>query len=105
MWRFAPSLKYATAVAVAALSLQAAARTMPDAALIHAGAPAIQHPRGDAASGFVLAVSPGKTTRHVRMRRCLQSWDPGTQMSKSEWKRSCQRMIIRQPGMFGPDPL
>jgi hypothetical protein len=105
MWQPPASLRYAPAIAVAALCLQGAARSLPDAALVHAAAPAIQHHRGAAGPGVVPAASPGKTTRQARMRRCLQGWDASTQMSRSEWRRSCERMIIRQPGLFGPDPL
>jgi hypothetical protein len=39
------------------------------------------------------------------MRRCMQSWDLATQMSKREWRKTCRRVIIQQPYMFGPDPL
>jgi hypothetical protein len=35
----------------------------------------------------------------------MESWDASTQMSKREWRRTCQRAIIQQPGMFDPDPL
>jgi hypothetical protein len=105
MWQPRASLRYVPAIVVAALCLQGAARSIPDAALVHTAAPAIKHHRGAVAPGVVPAASPAKTTREARMRRCLQSWDPSTQMSKSEWRRSCERMIIRQPGLFGPDPL
>jgi hypothetical protein len=105
MLRFPVSLRYAPAIAVAALCLQAAASNVPGAAVAYAVAPAGQHARGEAGSGFVPAASQGKSARQARMRRCLQSWDPATQMSKGEWRRTCQRVIIQQPGMFGPDPL
>jgi hypothetical protein len=65
----------------------------------------IQHQRDAGSSGLVAAASQGKVARQARMRRFMQSRDPATQMSKREWKRTCQRVIIQQPGMFGPDPL
>jgi hypothetical protein len=104
MYRFRASLRYATAIAVAALWLRPAAGHVPAAGFVPAVAPAIGDPPGEAVR-LVPAASPGKTARQARMRRCLQSWDPATQMSKSEWRRTCQRVIIQQPGMFGPDPL
>src|SRR5262245_59476494 len=100
MSRFPGPLQYATAVALAALCVHAAAHAVS----IRAMEPLIQHLR-DGASSPVPAASQGKAARQVRMRRCMQSWDPSTQMSKREWKRSCQQMIIQQPYMFGPDPL
>jgi hypothetical protein len=69
------------------------------------------HPAAHAASDapatrdMVPAASQDKAAREARMRRCLQSWDPATQMSKREWRRTCQRVIVEQPGLYGPDPL
>ncbi len=103
MCRFPASVRYAAAMALAVLCVQAPADAGSDAVSIRAMEPLIQHLREG--SGLVPAASQGKAARQARMRRCLQSWDPATQMSKREWKQTCQRVIIQQPGMFGPDPL
>jgi hypothetical protein len=44
-------------------------------------------------------------SRQQRMRTCLNSWGPATQMSKREWRSTCRRVIIQYPGTFGPNPL
>jgi hypothetical protein len=106
MSRSSPSARYATAIALAGLWIGAPAAAAPDAVSIRATEPLIQHLREESSASLVPAASQGKATaRQARMRRCMQSWDPATQMSKREWKQSCQRVIIQQPGMFGPDPL
>jgi hypothetical protein len=94
-----------TAIAAAALCVQAAARAAVDVVSIGGTEPLIQHLRSEGAAVLVPAVSQGKVARQARMRRCMQSWDPATQTSKREWRSTCRRVIIQQPGMFGPDPL
>jgi hypothetical protein len=72
---------------------------------VRAVLPLTQQLPGDGSPDLIRVRSAGKTARQSRMRRCLQSWDPATQMSKREWRASCRRVIIQQPYMFGPDPL
>ena len=36
--------------------------------------------------------------------RCLADWDPQTQMSKSEWHRSCASDVKQEPGAFEAVP-
>jgi hypothetical protein len=60
--------------------------------------------KGDSA-GLLLIASRDRTAAHARMRRCMQGWGPATQMSRREWKSTCERVIKQQPGLFGPDPL
>lgn len=104
MYRFSASARYATAIALTALWIGTPAGASPAAVSIRATDPLIQHLR-EGSADLVPAASQGKAARQARMRRCLQSWDPATQMSKREWRQTCQRVIIQQPGMFGPDPL
>ena len=104
MYSFPASARYATAIALTGLWMCPPAGAAPDAVSIRAMKPLIQHLREGSAS-LVPAASQGKVARQARIRRCLQSWDPATQMSKREWRQTCQRVIIQQPGMFGPDPL
>jgi len=56
-------------------------------------------------SAPILVASRSQTARQQRMRTCLNSWGPATQMSKREWRSTCRRVIIQYPGTFGPDPL
>lgn len=34
------------------------------------------------------------------MRRCIDSWDRGTQMSKQEWKETCKRTVKLNPDLY-----
>jgi hypothetical protein len=34
------------------------------------------------------------------MARCLETWDPATQMSKKEWKESCERTTKENPNLY-----
>ena len=104
MYRLQASKRCAVAIALAAICVQAPAGAERDTISIRGMAPSIQHLR-EGSSLLVPAASQGKAARQARMRRCLQSWDSATQMSKREWRQTCQRVIIQQPGMFGPDPL
>jgi hypothetical protein len=95
-------LRYVTAIVATAICLQAAAWAGVVTPFQPAG---VAFRQGRDSSGLLSIASRGKAARQARMRRCMQSWDPATQMSKHEWKDTCRRVIIQQPGMFGPDPL
>jgi hypothetical protein len=34
------------------------------------------------------------------MTRCLETWDPATQMSKQEWRASCERTTKENPNLY-----
>jgi hypothetical protein len=34
------------------------------------------------------------------MARCLATWSRATQMSKSEWKATCRRVVKNNPGLY-----
>jgi hypothetical protein len=34
------------------------------------------------------------------MTRCLETWDPATQMSKQEWKETCERTTKENPNLY-----
>jgi hypothetical protein len=34
------------------------------------------------------------------MTRCLETWDPATQMSKQEWKETCERTTRENPSLY-----
>jgi hypothetical protein len=34
------------------------------------------------------------------MTRCIETWDPATQMSKKEWKESCERTTKENPNLY-----
>ena len=36
--------------------------------------------------------------------RCLADWDPQTQMTKSEWHKSCASVVKQEPGAFELGP-
>jgi hypothetical protein len=112
--RFPASLTYPTAIALAALCAEPPARAGPDVVSKRAmealnsgelSSPVVPTAFRDNTSRQAPTASRDKTSRQARMRRCMQSWDPATQMSKAEWRATCRRVIIEQPGMFGPDPL
>lgn len=46
----------------------------------------------------------GAAIVHVKatsaMSRCLATWDRSSQMSKQEWKRTCQRVVKENPGLY-----
>jgi hypothetical protein len=99
------SVRWSTAIATLVVVLQS---TLPSAAetfAVRANDVLAQQPSGDGSAGLVVIVSRGAAARQARMRRCMQSWGPATQMSKREWRNTCRRVIIQQPYMFGPDPL
>ena len=78
---------------------------LPTAADAITGRLLIQHLAPNDASDLIPVGSRGGTARQQRMRTCLNSWDPATQMSKREWRSTCRRVIIQYPGTFGPNPL
>jgi hypothetical protein len=98
------SLRCAAIAAVAALGAPWPAHADSEAVRVPTVLPLTQQ-QGDASLDLIGARPAGKTARQNRMRRCLASWDPATQMSKREWRAACRRVIIQQPYMFGPDPL
>jgi hypothetical protein len=51
--------------------------------------------RRDAPGLSTGSVQPGKTDDE-RMRECMAIWDPGTHMTKQQWRRSC-RTLLRYP--------
>jgi hypothetical protein len=42
----------------------------------------------------------GESTKEERMARCLGDWDPSGHMTKTEWRRSCERSIVYDPDAF-----
>ena len=34
------------------------------------------------------------------MSRCMATWDPSTQMSKQEWRKTCKRTVKKNPGLY-----
>ena len=34
------------------------------------------------------------------MNRCMAAWDPATQMSKREWKETCERTVKEYPSLY-----
>jgi hypothetical protein len=34
------------------------------------------------------------------MSRCMAAWDPATQMSKREWKETCERTVKDYPSLY-----
>ena len=34
------------------------------------------------------------------MTRCMESWQPATQMSKQEWKKTCERVVKENPELY-----
>ena len=34
------------------------------------------------------------------MNRCMAAWDPATQMSKREWKETCERTVNDYPSLY-----
>jgi hypothetical protein len=34
------------------------------------------------------------------MTRCLETWDPAKQMSKQEWRESCERTTKQNPNLY-----
>lgn len=96
------------AAAIAALAVGLCAPLAPQATA--AGAPSQWTPpviqAADAAPRVLSAASRNPATSlQARMRRCMQGWSRATQMSRSEWRTTCQRVIRQQPGLFDPDPL
>ena len=51
--------------------------------------------RRDAPGPPTGSVQPGKTDAE-RMRECMATWDPGTHMTKQQWRRTC-RTLLRYP--------
>ena len=39
-------------------------------------------------------------TKEERFARCLGDWDPSTHMTKTEWRRSCERSVVYDPDAF-----
>jgi hypothetical protein len=42
----------------------------------------------------------GKVAAETPMRRCMATWDRETQMSKREWRETCERTIREYPGLY-----
>jgi hypothetical protein len=42
----------------------------------------------------------GEPTKEQRLARCLGDWDSSTHMTKTEWRRSCERSVVYDPDAF-----
>jgi|SRR6476619_7920937 hypothetical protein len=42
----------------------------------------------------------GEPTNEDRLARCSGDWDSSTHMTKTEWRRSCERSVIYDPDAF-----
>jgi hypothetical protein len=42
----------------------------------------------------------GEPTKEERLARCLGDWDSSSHMTKIEWRRSCERSVVYDPGAF-----
>src|SRR5262245_5308404 len=102
MPRFLVPFRYATTLGVMAFCLQSAAWGGPVNAFDRT---LIGPKRGAASPDLTYIAARDSAAVQARMRRCLRSWGPGTQMSKREWKTTCRRVIIQQPGFFSRNPL
>jgi hypothetical protein len=102
MPRLRTSMLSVAAIAAIAFCVQS---SLPATADADTGGLLIHHPAGNGPSDLISVGSHGGTARQLRMRTCLNSWGPATQMSKREWRSTCRRVIIQYPGTFGPDPL
>jgi hypothetical protein len=99
---FLISRRYVTTIGATTFCLQLAAWAAPADAF---GATVIGLKRGTDAPSLEYIASQDSAAVQARMRRCMRSWGPGTQMSKREWKSTCRRVIIQQPGFFTRNPL
>jgi hypothetical protein len=42
----------------------------------------------------------GEPTKEEGLARCLGDWDSSTHMTNAEWRRSCERSVVYDPGAF-----
>jgi hypothetical protein len=103
MTKFPGSLRHPTAIVTLVVIVQSLAPSAAEGLAVRANDLPVQQAEGKGSLIFI--ASRGESARQARMRRCMQSWDLATQMSKREWRNTCRRVIIQQPYMFGPDPL
>jgi hypothetical protein len=39
-------------------------------------------------------------TKEERLARCLGDWDSSSHMTKTEWRRACERSVVYDPDAF-----
>jgi hypothetical protein len=55
---------------------------------------------GDVAQAQIGRQKDSKAEAKSAMTRCLETWDSATQMSKEEWKKSCERTTKENPNLY-----